>query len=208
MNTLVELGLECGTDKGDAAHTFAGRTYLDVYEFYLNARRSNVWSVLEIGVLGGGSLRMWRDYFPQAQVYGLDINPAAAFTEDRIFVTIGSQADPAALARINPGGTFDLVIDDGSHLVDDQLVTFRELWPRVAPGGLYVLEDMRCSYGDLTTESLTWPGRPFQPPTANFKNDRRKIDELVRNIVFGMDHMEGDVLAVHHWPMMIVIMKA
>lgn len=205
---LKELGAKYRTDKGDAAHTFAGRSYLDVYAHYLDAIRDTVQSVLEIGVLGGASLRMWRDYFSHSQVYGLDINPYAAVDEDRITVIIGSQADPAVLASINPGGTFDLVIDDGSHLVDDQLVTFRELWPRVSPGGLYVMEDMRCSYGDLTTESLTWPGRPFQPPTANFHNDRGRIDSLMAGLIADMDRLTGDVAAVHFWPMMIVILKA
>jgi len=208
MKTLHELGRQYRTDKGDPAHTFRGRSYLDVYERYLEPRRESVRSVLEIGVLGGGSLRMWRDYFPVSHIHGLDINPAAAFTEPRISVHIGSQADQAVLAAINPGGTFDLVIDDGSHLVDDQLITFRELWPRVAPGGLYVMEDMRCSYGDLTEESRTWPGRPFQPPAANFHNDRGRIDSLALGLIDGMDRLTGDVAAVHFWPMMIVILKA
>jgi predicted O-methyltransferase YrrM len=205
---LKELGDKYRTDKGDAAHTFAGMSYLDVYASYLDAIRDTVRSVLEIGVLGGASLRMWWEYFPKAEIFGLDINPAAAFKEDRITVHIGSQADPDVLAAINPGGTFDLIVDDGSHLVDDQLVTFHELWPRVAPGGLYVMEDMRCSYGDLTTESLTWPGRPFQPPTANFHNDRGRIDSLMAGLIADMDRLTGDVAGVHFWPMMIVILKA
>ena len=89
---LSWLAAVYGSDKGATAHR-----YVDHYEKHLGPLRHHVMSVLEIGIYRGASLQMWRDYFPNAQVYGLDINDVKLIGE-RIHVLRGDQSDDSLLA--------------------------------------------------------------------------------------------------------------
>jgi hypothetical protein len=129
-----------GSDKGAISHG-----YVDHYERYLTGLRSNARRVLEIGIYRGASLQMWRDFFPHAEVYGLDIKEIEV-PGSRIHTLVGDQSDPALLARLAELGPWDLIIDDGSHKQSHVLATFAGLYNSVAPGGYYVIEDMHTSY--------------------------------------------------------------
>jgi len=206
---LQELGGQHNTDKGDLAHSFRGVSYLDVYASYLADIREQVRCVLELGVLGGSSLKMWCDYFPQATVWGVDINPDSVRPYGpRIQTVLGSQADPAAIAQVAPGQMIDLVIDDGSHLVDHMVDSFKLLWPRVNNGGFYVMEDMRLTWNhDITPTRIEWPGQNCNGPDTNFVNVRAKMQALFDEKIDAMDKLQGDVRFCHFWPMMVVFKK-
>jgi len=92
---------------------------------------------------------MWHDYFPYATIVGLDINPACKDVEGgRIKVFIGSQDDPVFIDELcneYPKG-FDIVIDDGSHMMSHQIKSLELLFKRVSSGGFYVIEDLSCCY--------------------------------------------------------------
>lgn len=106
-------------------------------------------TVLEIGVQAGGSLQMWRSYFgDRATIIGADIDPACeAHASEGIQVEIGDQGDPIFLAElVDRWGPFDIVIDDGGHRWDQQILTFETLFPAVKDGGVYVCEDTLTSY--------------------------------------------------------------
>ena len=104
---------------------------------------------LEIGVDRGGSLELWRDYFgPDAVIFGIDINPKSLIPDrEDLEVRIGSQDDPAFLARVvaEMGGV-DVVLDDGSHVAAHQRASFDALFPLLSDGGLYVVEDTHTAY--------------------------------------------------------------
>jgi hypothetical protein len=100
--------------------------------------------ILEIGVKGGGSTALWKAVFPAARVVGMDLKLRRWLREsdDGVVYVEGDQADRARLEQIAAEhGPFDLVIDDGSHISDDQAITMRSLLPHVLPGGLYIVED-------------------------------------------------------------------
>lgn len=122
------------------------RHYLPIYERVLNDPKQ----MLEIGVDRGGSLQMWREYLPSTKVVGLDINPRAAVYDDperRIHVRIGDQTDDRFLQRVlDEFGTFDTVLDDGGHTPKQMISSFRYLFPRLAPGGVYLVEDVCANY--------------------------------------------------------------
>jgi Methyltransferase domain len=149
--SLNDLALIHGADKSTAAHGFA-----DIYETYLRDWRDRPVTVLEIGVYRGASLRMWRDYFPRGQVYGVDIWPNAAEQRgERIEVFVGDQSDERVLADVlAAAGAPDLVVDDGGHTIELQDATLRFLWPQLRPGGLYVVEDTHTSY--LSEYGMGW----------------------------------------------------
>src|SRR5688500_8141178 len=69
------------TDKTDCYHSFAGKSYLDIYNTYMSPLKNSKVTMLEIGIRGGASLRAFRDYFTKGKIIGLDIDPGAAFTE-------------------------------------------------------------------------------------------------------------------------------
>ncbi len=118
-------------------------------DFLSELRNDERLTVLEVGVYEGGSVRMWEQYFPNAQVIGVDINPAAAtHATDRIKIEIANQSDVSDLVTLaTKHGPFDLVVDDGSHIWDHQITTFQWLFPYVRPGRYYILEDIDTSYG-------------------------------------------------------------
>jgi GT2 family glycosyltransferase len=148
--SLNEIAVRTGTDKSDRHH---GYTW--VYEEYLAPLRDQPITLLEIGVADGASLKMWREYFPHARIYGLDRDPACrALAGDRIEVFVGDQSDARCLAEvIRRTGPLNLVIDDGSHIGEHQIESFESLFPAVTEGGLYVVEDLHTSYWGWGTRS-------------------------------------------------------
>lgn len=151
MSFLNELGLKYRTDKavdGKKGEAGKGHDYLRVYERFSARERQDVRKVLEIGVQKGASIRMWQEYFPSAEIYGLDIAASALnVTGDRIHIELLDQSDAVALdAFATRNGPFDLIIEDGSHLWSHQIVGMQTLLRHVRPGGQYIVEDLHTSY--------------------------------------------------------------
>lgn len=143
LESLDAIGIRHGTDKSSVHNDF-----LRFYAPFLERRRSEAVRVLEIGVLGGGSVRTWADYFPRGEIIGADIDPGAKqYASGRICIEIADQSDPNDRARLAALGPFDVVIDDGSHVWAHQIATFKTLIGSVQPGGLYIVEDLDTSYG-------------------------------------------------------------
>ena len=92
----------------------------------------------------GASLFMWEEYFPNAMIYGLDIAPETLISIDRIRTRQCDQSSVSQLleAACWAGGKFDLILDDGSHQVGDQLLTAMTLMPFLREGGLFIIEDV------------------------------------------------------------------
>ncbi len=131
--------------------------YLRRYSPWLEPIRASVSNVVEIGVERGDSLRMWRDYFPNARIHGVDIDPRAkAHESERINVWMADSTDPAGVERIMNGisGPIQLMIDDGSHHPFDQIETFKNLFPYLSDRGLYFVEDVGGTRGPLRLRAL------------------------------------------------------
>lgn len=118
-------------------------TYDPVYERLFRERKYTIESVLELGIFRGGSLRAFRDYFPDANIYGMDIDPHTMIHgESRIETMVGSVRDPEALATAGKWGPFDLIVDDASHVTIDQYYALKRLWQHIRIGGYYIIEDL------------------------------------------------------------------
>ncbi len=143
---------------GDLVDIFAGNEgtavhkwhhYIPLYDRYFAAFRGKPVRFLEIGVFKGGSLQMWRRYLgEEAVIFGIDIDPAcAAFDGQAGQVRIGSQDDPKFLAAVvEEMGGVDAVLDDGSHVMTHVRTSLRELFPSLAAGGVYMIEDLHTAY--------------------------------------------------------------
>lgn len=126
-------------------------SYLQEYENIFCNYKSFSLDLLEIGVQNGGSLEIWAKYFSSdSRIIGCDINPACEeliFELENIDVVVGSIIDPAVQKRIfELTESFDIIIDDGSHVSSDIVNAFCSLFSRVKPGGIYIVEDLHCSY--------------------------------------------------------------
>ena len=125
--------------------------YFDIYERHLSRFRGTSPVMIEIGVSGGGSLAMWKEYFgPGAQIIGVDINPECkAHERDGVEIFIGSQDDPDLMRSIREKyPRIDIVLDDGSHMMKHMNSTFSLLYQAVNPLGVYIVEDTHTCYWD------------------------------------------------------------
>ena len=125
--------------------------YFEIYESNFSRFRNRNPRILEIGVQYGGSLKMWKEYFFNAEVFGIDINPDCKNLEEKnIDIQIGSQNDKKFLKEYaDYVKNLDIIIDDGGHTMDQQLNTFKILFPILNEGGIYVVEDVESSYQNM-----------------------------------------------------------
>ena len=145
---LPRLAAYFNTDKW-GSHRYAAH-----YQAHFAPLRRKTLRILEIGVggygdprLGGESLRMWKAYFPKAQIYGLDLADKTLHDEPRIKTVRGSQDDEELLRQLSgSSGPFDIIIDDGSHMNAHVLRSFAVLFPLLAPDGMYAIEDTQTAY--------------------------------------------------------------
>ena len=176
-NDLSRLALFFQTDK------WGSHWYTQHYQRYFHTVRKKRLNLLEIGVggyenskLGAESLRMWKTYFPNGRIVGLDICDKTHFSEDRIDVRRGDQTDAEALRSLSSEyGGFDIVIDDGSHLNEHVIKTFGVLFPLLRPNGIYAIEDTQTSYWP------TWGGGIDNP---------RSLMTFFKGLADGLNHVE------------------
>lgn len=155
---LGQLFRQYGSDKDINGYT-------SVYHTLFDSKKDEPLTMLEIGIgtmipgahssmVGyaadnykpGGSLRAWRDYFPNGTIYGFDVQPDTQFSDEpRIFTHLCDSTDPEKVAETMKGlgnVKFDVIIDDGSHLDTSQLATLKNFYPYLKENGIYIIEDI------------------------------------------------------------------
>jgi len=177
--SLPDLAREFKTDK------WGQHRYAQHYQRHLEHLRDQPINLLEIGVggytdptKGGESLRMWKAFFPRANVFGLDLHEKSALEEDRIRIFRADQSAADSLRLVAEQiGRLDVVVDDGSHLSAHVRTTFETLFPLLEPDGIYAIEDLQTSY---------WPefGGSEDP------HDRRTSMAMLKDLVDGLNHEE------------------
>lgn len=146
MGLLNDIGVKYDADKSSRFHN-----YLDFYQEQL-PDRDFAGRLLEIGVMDGLSMKMWREYYPDAEIVGIDIKNMDHLYND-------SWQVPRSVKLLDINGTiekpvrslgmFDIIIDDGSHYMHDQQRSFELLYySQLNEGGVYIIEDLWTSYID------------------------------------------------------------
>ena len=206
---LPKLAAIYGTDKW-GAHWYAAH----YARHFQHLRRKKI-TLLEIGVggyekpeLGGYSLRMWRRYFPHAQIVGLDYYDKSPHAEKRIRIYRGDQADEELLRRIVAEvGRPDVIIDDGSHQNRHVLKSFEVLFPLLADDGIYAVEDTQTAYwpdaGGSSDNLLTAP-----TSMALFKSlvDGLNHEEFIKP-GYVPSYYDQNVTAVHFYHNLVFVQK-
>lgn len=158
IKTLDEIAVEYGTDKGSTHPQITGHNYAIHYDRYFSPIRASASKVLEIGVGGAESMKMWLDYFPYAAVHGIDVvhhtndwNTPGGKPDPRYTFVHGDQSDETMWKCFlsDFGSDWDVIVDDGAHISQHIITSFRMMWPHVRPGGFYAVEDLACAYSGL-----------------------------------------------------------
>lgn len=133
------------------------RPFMDIYDFWFSPIREKVTRILELGVQFGTSMMLWRDFFPNAQIYGLDINIEQSRvkpgTDPRIHLLQGHQQDPNILIQLAHSGPYDIIIDDGSHVGEHQVASWKTLIDYTTM--FYVIEDIGINWKNNVLSETT-----------------------------------------------------
>ncbi|MGH7890572.1 MAG: class I SAM-dependent methyltransferase [Thermodesulfobacteriota bacterium] len=144
---LDRIALETGTDKSSDGHN-----YTEVYAHHFAPLRHQPIKLLEIGIASGASVKLWERYFPNATLHFIDICPDVVQyyspSSPRIQYHFLDQSNTEALRQFaaDVGESFDIIIDDGGHHMNQQIISFQTLFPHLKSGGLYIIEDLHTSY--------------------------------------------------------------
>lgn len=181
--------------------------YFDVYDRHFSRFRGKDIIILEVGVSQGGSLQMWKDYFgPKAKIFGIDVNPKCKeLEEENIKIFIGSQSDRKFLNEVKKSiPKVDILIDDGGHTMEQQIVTYEEMFDQVKDNGVYLCEDLHTSYW------LKWGGGHQRSGTF-IEYSKNFIDQLnahhSEQKKFKVNKFTESVDSIHYYDSILVLEK-
>lgn len=151
-NNFTEIADFCGIDKGSL---YEGHMYTKVYEKYMTSFSNKTPTIVEIGIndtrFPGGCLRFWNRIFENMNYFGFDITDCShlEYNRNKIQIYQGDQNNENDLKnfieKFNIGGTIDFIIDDGSHIHEHILTSFKTLFKYLNCGGIYFIEDLHAS---------------------------------------------------------------
>lgn len=203
---LNKLAIIYGSDK------FGGHEYTPHYMTHLKKFKFKRIKLLEIGVggyknpfKGGGSLRMWKKYFPFGKIFAIDIYDKSNIQERRIKIYQGSQVDKPFLEKVlNEIGEPEIIVDDGSHLNEHVIETFKILFPRLESGGVYCVEDTQTSY----QESFNGDSKNLNNPQTMMNYFKTLIDSVnITEFDTGKESLREDIKSIHFYHSLIFIHK-
>ena len=175
--------------------------YFDIYHRHFAKFIGKEVDVLEIGIYSGGSLGMWRSYFGEkCHIYGVDIEEACKiYANDYASVFIGDQADRSFWSDFkNKVQSVDIIIDDGGHSPEQQMVTLEEMLPNLQPGGVYLCEDVHDSFNN------------FSSFATSLVNDLNKLDRDQSSLISFQSNAspaQSMIHSIHFYPYVVVIEK-
>lgn len=166
--------------------------YLETYHNILSGQQKTLKNLLEIGVQNGGSLDIWSKYFPNADnIVGCDINPDCArleYENKSVKVVIGNSSTPEIknkISEISP--SYKLIIDDGSHNSSDIIKSFLLYFPMLEHDGIYIVEDLHCSYWQ------EWEGGLYDPYSS--MAFLKKLADITNFEHWGIERSASDYLS-------------
>jgi hypothetical protein len=190
--TLHDLGSFYNTDKS-YLHNYYNRFYEQLFKPYKQKA-----DILEIGVLDGGSLKVWEKYFREGKIHGIDLKVNEELHTDRVTTF---KVDQSSIDELNEFASksekYDIIVDDGSHKMMDQQITFQIFFDLVKSGGLFVIEDLQTSLEcRMPSKAVFGWGDPEKTTTLEFlenlKNSKLETDYKIE----GYDSILNDIESI------------
>lgn len=171
MKSLEEISLKYKSDKGSAYHN-----YLNIYEKYFSKYRTTLSNFLEIGLWEGESIKMWREYFQSGNLVGADILDLSHIKLPNTQILLCDQSDRVQLENLisKTFNQFDIIIDDGGHMMHQQQITLGSMFKYLKPGGVFVIEDLHTSGNSFYT-------RPGDTETLTMLREYLNTGNIVTN---------------------------
>ena len=171
---LDDIGIECATDKSSRFHN-----YLLNYEFFLSRFKQESFTLMELGVLCGSSVKMWSRYFPNAKIVGVDIEPECLkYQTDNIHIEIADLRNVESVIKLRDFNA-SIIIDDASHSWKDQILAISVLFSSLPHGGVYIVEDLETSFLSLSRRFSNF--RPY----FDFNIDAFSFIEYINRVIVG-----------------------
>jgi len=195
----------------DSHHSGKGiwkwRHYFEIYHRHFAKFVGREVHIVEIGVFSGGSLDMWKAYFgPRCHVYGVDIEPACKNYEgDRVKIFIGDQADRKFWKTFREQvPALDILVDDGGHVPEQQIITLEEILPHLRPGGVFLCEDVPWVHhrfaafvAGLADNLNAWTGEPGH--TLGFQSQIHSIHQYpFVTVIEKCEHPKDRLISERH----------
>lgn len=182
MNLLTEIANKYGSDKGTISppvgHHGPRLHFTTIYGDYMEKIRFEKLKILEIGVGSGPSLKMWYEYFPNSLIYAIDVDNQTDKNNERVTTYICDQSNKTELdTLISQIGEFDIIIDDGSHVVSHQQISLGVLFKYLKSNGQYWIEDLH------TSDSEVWQGKNLYGYDMSFKHGDDSVSVLSNYII-------------------------
>lgn len=150
--SLIELIDNNLTDKN------TNHSYIETYERLFSRMKYSAKNVLEIGISRGGSIKLWNDYFPNAEIHGIDIIQPPEFLSVSYYPRVkcyGGNAYLTDFIKFMGDKKFDIIIDDGPHTMESMLFAAEHFTKMLTPDGIFVIEDVQAiSWCDYIKKSL------------------------------------------------------
>jgi hypothetical protein len=210
---LSQLALMYGTDK-QGRHRYAQH-----YQHHFEPWRRKKLNILEIGIggyinpnAGGRSLRMWKAYFPNSRIFGIDIYDKTPHDAKRIKTFQGSQTDTSFLKRVvEEIGRVDIIIDDGSHHNEHVITSFKFLFPLLTDKGIYVVEDTQTSYWS-TVQDMEYGGSSDLTAPHTSMNYLKSLTDGLNHEEFTSDeytptYFDKHITAMHFYHNLVFVYK-
>lgn len=222
MENLTTIFDKYNSDKNSSFHNYCRQ-----YESIMRDYRTKDISFLELGVLNGESIKMWREVFPNAKrIVGVDITPECKQYENAdksIFIEIGDATNSEFIKYINEKyGPFDIILDDASHINKDIILSFEKLFPLMNDNGLYIVEDTHAYRNPLLVDRdylshLVYFGQYFpylsqwrynstegirdhcQDPFKIIKKASNIFEATIDMITYGNSFVAINKKIKHHW---------
>lgn len=181
--------------------------YFEIYDRHFRKYVGKDVVILEIGVFQGGSLKMWKDYFGEkAKIYAIDVfDKCKQFEEENVEVFIGSQSDRGFLNSVKKKiPKIDILIDDGGHFMDQQIISFEELYSHIKPDGVYLCEDTHTSYWSKY-------GGGYKKETSFIEYSKNFIDHInawhSKNDELSVTDITKSTHSIHFYDSIVVLEK-
>jgi predicted O-methyltransferase YrrM len=166
-------------------------SYLDLYDSLMSSKKDSATNILEVGIArGGGSIKLWNDYFLNARIHGLDIIPKEMVWRElhnlpRVSLHTSINAyDRSYINKtfLDNNVKFDVVLDDGPHSLESMIMFISIFTPLLKDNGILIIEDVQdIAWLDVLVNVVPSELKQYVK-TYDLRGNKGRYDDIVFTI--------------------------